>query len=90
MRRSYFCFSIAVLPTAKGSPDRKDSPGRGRWHESAERGRLDAKRTERFYAFTKEIFIMNGLVALGAGIAALTGIGGGIGKIGRASCRERV
>ena len=39
----------------------------------------DAKRTERFYAFTKEIFIMNGLVALGAGIAALTGIGGGIG-----------
>ena len=61
---------------AKGSPDRKDSPGRGRWHESAVRGRLDA---ERFYTFTKEIFIMNGLVALGAGIAALTGIGGGIG-----------
>ena len=23
---------------AKGSPDRKDSPGRGRWHASAERG----------------------------------------------------
>ena len=23
---------------AKGSPVRKDSPGRGRWHESAERG----------------------------------------------------
>ena len=64
---------------AKGSPVRKDSPGRGRWHESAERGRLDAKRAERFYTFTKEIFIMNGLVALGAGIAALTGIGGGIG-----------
>ena len=42
-------------------------------------GALDAKRTERFYTFTKEIFIMNGLVALGAGIAALTGIGGGIG-----------
>ena len=48
---------------------------------------------------------MNGLIALGAGIAALTGIGGGIGigiatgkateaisrqQIGRASCRERV
>ena len=38
VRRSYFCFSIAVLPTARGSPDRKGSPGRGRWHESAERG----------------------------------------------------
>ena len=24
--------------SAKGSPDRKDSPGRGRWHGSAERG----------------------------------------------------
>ena len=69
----------ASRPAAPFRPFRATSPGRGRWQASAERGRLDAKRTERFYASTKEIFIKNGSVALGAGIAALTVIGGGIG-----------
>ena len=34
---------------AKGSPVRKDSPGRGRWHASAERGTAgERSETERF------------------------------------------
>ena len=34
---------------AKGSPGRKDSPGRGRWHASAERGTAgERSETERF------------------------------------------
>ena len=37
---------------AKGSPARKDSPGRGRWHESAERGAAGIAQamTERFFS----------------------------------------
>ena len=39
---------------AKGSPGRKDSPGRGRWHASAERGTaVEQRETERARLFPK-------------------------------------